>query len=86
MFTLKHTVELRGNITSLLITLVKPSRKPPPQTISHWNPKIIHICSSNLDNVKVHSIRAVSTSRAHIQHLGHTYNVEKYSNGRRLVF
>lgn len=71
---LQHTDDLSGEFTSLIFTLFKTFRKPSPLTISHGNPMIIQcksqFCSSSF---YISGTRAICC-------------VEKYYNGRRLVF
>lgn len=71
---LQHTDDLSGECTSLIFTLLKTFRKPSSLTISHGNPIIIQckspFCSSSF---------YISGTRA-------IFCVEKYYNGRRLVF
>ena len=63
---LEHTKPLRGDITSLFVTYVKPYKAASKDTISRWIKTTLGPAGIDITRFKPHSIRSSSTSAAAI--------------------
>ena len=61
---LARTKPLRGNITSLFISFVKPYKQVAKSTISRWVKTTLGLAGVDLIRFKPHSVRAASASAA----------------------
>ena len=61
---IENTKEIRGNITSLFLTINKPHHKPSKDTFGRWIKSMLERCGINTTIFKPHSTRSASTSRA----------------------
>ena len=63
---LERTKPLRGDITSLFVTYVKPYKAASKDTISRWIKTTLGLAGIDITRFKPHSIRSLSTSAAAI--------------------
>ena len=63
---LERTKPLRGDITSLFVTHVKPYKAASKDTISRWIKTTLRLAGIDMNRFKPHSIRSSSTSAAAI--------------------
>ena len=66
---INRTRDLRGNVTALVISYLKPHCAVSTSTISRWIRSVMYLAGINIEKFKSHSVRSASASKAKLCHI-----------------